>query len=367
MIYYWILFLIPALFALYEDKRSLNPRTGSYPIKFNLGLFLWMIFLTIMIGLRFGVGGDWLSYDTMYNEQVGLQFSEMLLSLRDDPLYNLLNWLSAQLGLGLQTVNLICAFIFSSGLVIFCQNLPRPWLGLLVAVPYLIIVVSMGYTRQSIALGIAFFALIALSRQKILFFTLLIMLAILAHKSAILLLPIAGLAATKNRWAVIAYLFAVGVFSYFIFIEASIEFYLEGYINQDLQSQGALIRLSMNGFPAIIYFLFRKKINLPEREGRLWFWISVLSIFMLVVFPVFPSSSALDRIALYMLPLQIVIFTYIADAIFQTKSFNTMVRYSIIIFYALVQFVWLFYASNSISWLPYRSYLWVNTIAGITF
>ncbi len=50
-----------------------------------------------------------------------------------------------------------------SGLVQFCRKQPLPWLALAVAAPFIIIVVGMGYTRQSVALGF-----ILLSRFKLL-------------------------------------------------------------------------------------------------------------------------------------------------------------------------------------------------------
>lgn len=363
MILYWILFLIPACVALIENKREIHPRSGSYEISFNLGIFCWMLFLTFIIGLRHGVGGDWLNYVIIYYGVIGTDFADLFATARDDPFYNIINWFAAQNNLGLHFVNVICAFIFAFGLTVFCQNLPRPWLGLTVAVPYLVIVVSMGYTRQAMALGLAFFGLIALARQRVMLFTFFIILAILAHKSAILLLPIAGLAAAKNRLFIIFYFLIIALIGYFLFIEASIEYYIEGYINQDYQSQGALIRLTMNAIPSFLFLMFYSKFNIPQREMRLWYWISLFSIFLFLVFPVFPSSSALDRIALYLLPVQIAVFSYFADDFTRNPSMAPLIRILIIGYYAAVQFIWLNFASNSSSWIPYVNLLWAESTA----
>ena len=43
-----------------------------------------------------------------------------------DPGYQLINYFSASIGFGIYGVNVICAFIFSIGLTLFCRNLPRP-------------------------------------------------------------------------------------------------------------------------------------------------------------------------------------------------------------------------------------------------
>ena len=42
----------------------------------------------------------------------------------------------------------------------FVRRQPMPWLGLLVAIPYLVIVVGMGYSRQAIALGLFYWHLL---------------------------------------------------------------------------------------------------------------------------------------------------------------------------------------------------------------
>ena len=358
MILYWVLFLVPAFLALLESKRKPHPVSGSYEVSFNLGIFCWMLVLTFFVGLRHGIGGDWLNYVIIYYGIIGVELIDIFSNTRDDPFYTFLNWFAAANNLSIYFVNVVCAFIFALGLTTFCQNLPRPWLGLTVAVPYLVIVVSMGYTRQAMALGIALFGLIALARQRILLFTVLIFLAILAHKSAILLLPIAGLAATKNRWAIILYFIVIAIIGYFLFIDASIEHYLEGYVNQDYQSQGALIRLTMNVIPSFLFLLFYSRFNIPKREIRLWYWISLFSIFLFIIFPFFPSSSALDRIALYLLPVQIAVFAYFADDFTRNKNLAPLIRILIIGYYGAVQFIWLNFATNANGWVPYINILW---------
>ena len=77
----------------------------------------------------------------------------------------LLNWFAGQNELGIWFVNTICGGIFSYGLIAFARSQPRPWLALAVAVPYLIIVVAMGYTRQAAAIGFVMLGLSALAKD----------------------------------------------------------------------------------------------------------------------------------------------------------------------------------------------------------
>ena len=93
--------------------------------------------------------------------------SDLGFLIAGDPGYLFLNWISAKLNGGIAGANLLCGFIFSLGLSIFCRNLPRPFLALAVAMPYMVIVVSMGYSRQAVALGVTMIALVAISRQRI--------------------------------------------------------------------------------------------------------------------------------------------------------------------------------------------------------
>ena len=80
----------------------------------------------------------------------------------------LLNWFAGRNDLGIWFVNTVCGAIFSYGLIAFARSQPRPWLALVVAVPYLIIVVAMGYTRQAAAIGFAMLGLVQLSKGSFL-------------------------------------------------------------------------------------------------------------------------------------------------------------------------------------------------------
>lgn len=108
----------------------------------------WLIgtILTLFIGLRHEVGGDWFGYLPYLTRAEGLSLEEVFVF--GDPGYNALNWLFASYSWGIYGVNLVSAAIFSAGLVVFCRAQPRPWVALCIAIPYLVIVVAMGYSRQ---------------------------------------------------------------------------------------------------------------------------------------------------------------------------------------------------------------------------
>lgn len=193
---YWAMFLLPSLAALLtsrsEGSTGGNLRPAGQAIVWAP---VWLL-LTLLVGYRFQVGGDWGSYILYLAIVDGLDFAEVL--KKEEPAYQLLNWLSIQMDWGIFGVNLIGGAIFAFGLVAFCRRQPRPWLALAVAIPYLVIVVGMGYSRQGIALGLAMLGLVALGNRSILKFVTWVSLAALFHKSAVLLLPISALASTRN-------------------------------------------------------------------------------------------------------------------------------------------------------------------------
>lgn len=359
MLMYWIIFSIPVFFALIEGLNNTRNKYGYRKLTFGLAQHTWVFILTIFIGLRAEVGGDWLNYFIIFQNSADLPLYEIISDPIGDPLYMFVNWFAASYGLSYYFVNIFSALIFSIGLVYFCQNLPRPWLGLAIAFPYLVIVVSMGYTRQAMALGFVMIGYVALGRQKNISFLFWILMAVFSHKSAILMLPIAGLAASKNRISVFFSLVFLVIAGYFIFLQEHVDKFMYGYIELAYQSEGALIRLMMNAIPAFIMILFYKSFPIPLHERRLWFWVGIISLGLLSIFPVFPSSAALDRVALYLLPIQMVTFTYLADIFPRDKQTNTLLRFFIIAYFILVQFVWLNFASNSSSWLPYNNVLYL--------
>ena len=355
---YWFIFLFPALFALIGDDRKRGVSNTFFSLKLD---YLWWILIfifTLFIGLRFQVGGDWFHYLKMLKGSQEL--SLLSLSIAGDPGYLLLNWLSGLAGFGIYGVNLAGGFFFVFGLAIFCHHLPRPFLALTVSIPYLFIVVAMGYTRQGIALGIGMLALVALARQGKLQFYLLVLLAATMHKSAILLFPFAVLTAQKNKYSILITMSLLGFGVGFFLVLEVLEGLYTNYIKNPYASDGALIRLSMNAIPALILLAWEKKFNFKHEEHLLWRWFAISSLALLALFFLTSAHAALDRIALYFLPLQLVIFSYL-PSVFGTSKFLTRVIVAGVVGYsALVLIVWLNFANHSSFWLPYQNYLFIQ-------
>lgn len=349
MLPYWLLFLVPAVAALHE--RPVQSRSGQHR-PFLMGAFL---LLTIMIGFRYEVGGDWGAYlNYLYNTKY-MPFDTVF--NQSDPGYILLNWIAAQTFDEVWVVNLLCGLIFSIGLFTFAKIQPRPWLALLVAVPYLVIVVAMGYSRQGVAIGLAMLALVALGRKKSnVKFVIWIALAACFHKTAIMLVPIAALSADRGRIWTGVWIGAATLLLYYLFLESSVDSLVSGYIDAEYQSQGAAIRVAMNALPAAMFLLARRRFQLLPIEQRLWTNIALVALAFIVFLMVSPSSTAVDRMALYIIPIQIFVLSRLPEAFSGRIRGINPITLAVVVYSAAVQFVWLNFGEHARAWLPYQFY-----------
>ena len=354
---YWILFLIPAFWAVTRIKSmhytSLLLHNDRWPEVWRLIYVL----LVLMIGLRHEVGGDWIQYlemldsysDTMQADKFAFQ----------DPAFVLLNNLATWSGMGIYLINLLSAIFFSWGLIVFCRAQPSPWIALVVAVPYLITVVAIGYTRQGVAIGIAMVAMVALSNGSTLRFSLWIAFAALFHKSAIMLVPMAILAGSNRRSFTLLWVAVAGVLLYVLLLQEAMTFWIGGYLEAGYQSSGAAIRISMNALPAAIFLIFRGRFLLTSGQRSFWTWMAWSGLLFIVLLMVSPSSTAVDRVALYWIPLQLFVLSRLPDAMAKRHGNKALWVYAVVAYSAVVHFVWLVYADSSSAWLPYQFYPWV--------
>ena len=352
MLPYWLFFLVPALAALASGPRMSMRADGTRPLRVDATWMLMIVALTLVIGFRYEVGGDWGNYFRYLFGAENLNLSD--LAGLEDPGYWALNIVSVQLGLGITGVNTFGAGFLSIGLVLFCKSLPRPWLALACAMPYLVTVVAMGYTRQSIALGLVMIGLVMLGRGRFLVFCLWVVAGALFHKTAVVLIPLAGVTASKNRFLTLSLAAVASALGYLTFLADSADNLISTYIDTNIVSQGALIRLGMNAVPAAIFLLYRRRFLFSPAEKKLWIIFSLIAVGMFIAF--FPTSlsTALDRMALYIIPLQLVVFAHLPDVIGVFGRRNQTIVALILLYYATILFVWLNFASHASYWVPYQ-------------
>lgn len=342
MLPFWLLFLLP-VWAILAPKR----------LPYRQQVWAWWIVgvvLALMIGLRYEVGGDWFNYLQHFRYASHLQFDQVF--DKGDPGHYFLNWLAARLGGSVYWVNLVYGTVLAWGTVVFCRRQPWPWLALLVAIPYMLIVVGMGYSRQAVALGFALVGLTALGEKRVRAFVVCIALGALFHKSAVLLLPIAVLANSRNRFLTAGMVGAIFVLLYYLLLSADADAMWNSYVRYRMESQGAKIRVLMNAVPAVLMLLYGRRLTFSLQERRLWTIIALLALLCLPL--VSFASTAVDRVALYLIPLQLFVFSRLPLLAGNNIRLRTGLVLGVIGYYAAAQFVWLNFASHAEYWLPYR-------------
>lgn len=318
-------------------------------------LVFWLLLLTI--GLRHEVGGDWFTYLEHVEAVRGVVWQVAL--TQGDPAYSLLNWIAAESGMGVYFTNTICAGIFAWGLVTFCLAQPRPWLALAVAIPYLVMVVAMGYTRQGVAIGLAMMGLVALSDRKVMRFVVFVALAATFHKSAVILMPLAILAGTQRKIWTLFWVALSSVLFYVLLLQESVDSLKSGYLEAEYQSDGAAIRIAMNALPAILFLALRKRFVMLVEQRVFWTWMSLFALGFVVMLQLSSSSTAVDRVALYWIPLQLFVWSRLPNALGARDGLNSVLVTSVVLYSAAVLLIWLFFADNAFAWLPYQFYPFV--------
>ena len=342
-----MMFISPALTALVSG----TDRPGSFG-RFRPGMALLLFAFVLLIGLRFEVGGDWLAYEdlTAFVRMESLGYSLQF----GDPGFALLTWLSARTPLGSTGPSLFCGAVLVYALWKFARRQPDPWLAVTAAVPYLLIVVGMGYVRQAAAIGFVMLALIQFENRSLGHFFKWMLLAALFHISSLAVLPLVGLTIVRRQPVAIIPLLIVSALGYFVLLGDRLDRFYEGYVVAQYDSSGALVRLLMNAVPAAIFLAYRKRFPLNDTGRALWSWFSILSLLLVALVAVSPSTTALDRIGLYCIPIQLLVFGNIAPLLAQTVQGQRAIKALAIFFYGAVLFTWLNYADNASFWVPYK-------------
>ena len=343
MLVYWLLFLYFAVGAIREDPRP--PSLARPDVLFRLGCLL----MALLIGLRFHVGADWPPYEDIFRD-AKLETMASLPAIAD-PGYYLVNIIVQWIGGELWLVNLICGLIFAWGLMRLCEAQERPWLAALVAIPYLVIVVAMGYTRQAVAIGIIMAGFASyFANGSVLRFAAYVLVAATFHKTAVVALPLIAVANERGRIVSLLIVAAMTYVTYHLFLSATVGRFVTNYIDARYASEGAGIRVAMNLVPALLLLTRSRQLGFPERDRRVWRNLALVACALLPMLLVLPSSTAVDRLALYVIPLQVAVLSR-PRAVMVSEGLGTAM---ILIYAAAVQFTWLTYAHHARYWVPYH-------------
>jgi hypothetical protein len=358
MLPYWILFATFVIGAFVYEPRAKAQLAGPHgrPVqrRHEVSPFFWIagLYVALMVGLRYRVGVDWTNYVRIYRDELPWQDLGAVLN-RGDPLFYLPMWWFTNGGIEIWGFFLLSACVFTIGLFTFARRQPNPWLAILVAVPFLIIVIAMSGVRQATAIGFVFLALVGFSRKSPVRFIFWTICAAACHASAIILLPVAGLSFTRNRFQAAVLLVIMAAVGAFV-LRASFQSYAEDYLTHELDSSGAIYRIIMSLIPGIIFLMFGKRFELEPHERLLWRNFSLLAVASLALLPVIPSSTVIDRLLLYVYPLQMFVLSGAPYILAKRPSERSFIIIGIVIYLAAVLFVFLTFAVNREPYIPYQ-------------
>jgi hypothetical protein len=348
VVVYWFMFAWPALISFLVGSRE-DRRGGT------TGWVILFIVFVVLIGLRTETGGDWYQYNSM-TELISFQDLSTALSTTESG-YALVTWISTRLGWGIYGSTTFCGLVLMYAVIRFSRRQPDSWLALTAAVPYLIVVIGMGYVRQAAAIGFVMLALLDFEEGKRLKCGMYIILATLFHTSALVVAPFIAIVATRGN---IVYLVPVvlGAIPAILYLaNTRYDIMVSGYVNAEYSSSGTLVRLFMNAVPSSIFLINRRKFNISSNMTFLWTVFSLLSFVLFLAFAASPSSTIVDRLGLYLIPIQLMAAGHLPAVVARTPSESRFVTLAGIIYFAAVLLVWLNYADNSYMWKPYRSLL----------
>ncbi len=359
MTIYLLYFVFPIFFYLLSNSIKIS--SILQPLWFS-----YLILLTIFVGFRYNVGGDWIIYDEYFNlinstNDIFKTEIGSILSVNTEFGYDFIILLFKTFGLDIVHLNLFLSIIFFLSLTLFFNILDNKYLAIIISFPFAILLLGMGFQRQAISFSFLLFAVYYLSKDKKNIFYLFLILGIFFHKSLIIFIFYYFFEKLKNISSLFSknsiIILSILIIFLFIFRQnflSLIDIYLLDQSKEFEPSKGAYYRIFPSFISAIIYLYFYKNLNYSNDIKSFFLYLTFISIFTSIIMIILPTFA--DRLNLYLLPLQIFVFTNIIT-ISGLKKYSIIIELAIISFYFLFLLVWLTFATHRQFWIPYNNYL----------
>jgi hypothetical protein len=197
---------------------------------------------------------------------------------------------------------------------------------------------------------------VALTEKKLFVFLLWIGAAAAFHKSAVILIPLAIFSGNRSKWSSVLGVAVIGPLVFILFLQESVDRLIAGYVDDGMASSGALVRVMMNALPAGFFLLWRNRFNLNDTVRRFWTWMAIGAMLFIPALAVSPSSTAVDRVALYWIPIQVFVWSRLPQALSAGPRSEQFIRQSVVAYSLTVLLVWLLFGTYSFTWIPYKFY-----------
>lgn len=345
MIPYILLILIPSIFALFNARK--------------LSFLLWgvnFVAFVLFIGLRLKVGPDWRQYSYIHKTLAYYDFWDVV--MRAEPLSYALFWISSNAGFEVYLSNIVAAAVMMIGVCSFARRTASPWVAIVAATPYFIIVMGMSGVRQALAAGLILFLLSNWERYRFITRGIFILVAAMFHTSAL----VNNIFLVTKLTIATRYKIVIGFFILLItlYLSAEVSMYSENMMQYKerylegsflVQSFGSLYHIAMIAIPAALGFIFKKRIieqihSVPLLNFGLHAAFSVLILN-------FFSSTVASRLTVYLYFIPMMIYPALIDAF--GRNARTTVIFSIILFHLMVMGAWFKLGNHSFAYVPYKN------------
>lgn len=345
MLPYLSMLALPSYMTLYTKRKSL----------FGLG-FCFLVFL-IFLGLRYEVGMDWNNYVVKHEQMRMIPLRFLLFG--PEPLSNVLMWVSENYGFDVILSDIVSSLILLLGVFALAWRTPNPWLGVLAATPYLLLVMGLSILRQAPAIGLILFAISRWDTDRSWMKALWISLATLFHTSALIGFIVLMQGLKMRRAVKVVLICVVGAPMIFVIFRlsafsGSLEFYQENYLGQDsIVSPGALMHMGLVWLPSAIFLLFREQLRDHVFDTRIVTVGAILALSTVVLY--FISSTVGSRLILYFYFVPILVYPAVAAAADPERQGGILSLVIGLHFFVLI--AWLLLANNAHAHFPYENFL----------
>jgi len=361
MIVYLIPLFLLSLFSCLEDKPKYQTILKNKYFSFII-FFLLMFF----IGLRNQIGCDWESYVYNFKFNSSLSWGDLTISRSQnifDVGYTILSKLISY-KFGFSVLIFTISILFTVPLFLFCCQIKRTYLSLLISYPYFIVVVGMGPIRQSAAIGCMIMSIIFLSQYKnnLLFISSII--SSLFHVSGMIFISLAFLNFNKSTnkifYRITKLIFIAGILVLAIYnfewVAEKLSFYLKHYPGSS-KAKSAIVIWLINFFPMALYITNISKFNFSKTFNKVCIFFFGFEIIMLIT--IFLNNIIAYRFILYCFPITIYIASHLPDVKI-SKVRSDFIIYFIISLSIFSLIFWMKYARHSYCWLPYQNLLFIK-------
>jgi hypothetical protein len=113
----------------------------------------------------------------------------------------------------------------------------------------------------------------------------------------------------------------------------------------------------MSLLPSLLLLARWPKFEAGTKSRSIWIGMAVANMIAMAALVLSPSSTAVDRVALYFSPVQLLVMGEIRDLVAPSDRMALFLRVACVGIAAAVQTVWLVFATHAGFWVPYRSVL----------